>query len=71
MRIIPRAKRSYAHIEWEASDEARIRELQQEFARSLVRSNPPPGLRIEVSENDAVPDNVRKRLLDGRFFVVE
>ena len=71
MRIVPGTKSEYAHIELEAADFALISKLQKQVLESLVDPQELKGLRIEISAADHVPENVRKSLAEGRFFVVK
>jgi hypothetical protein len=71
MRIMSGTDREYAYIELDEPDFALVNEFQKQVLGSLVDLKALRGLRIEVSAQDRVPENVRSSLAEGRFFVVE
>lgn len=70
MKIINSTPTEYAHIELDRSDQRQIGELQKNFVDSVRGSTSLKGIRIEVSEHDCVSEEVRRSLVEGRFFVV-
>lgn len=71
MRIVPSTDSDYAYIEWDSEEQKWIDELQRMILRFLPDIKPPKGLQIEISEHDLIPENIRRSLIEGRFFLVE
>ncbi|MCG8554026.1 MAG: hypothetical protein MJD61_01875 [Proteobacteria bacterium] len=65
MKVVRSNENSYAYIEWEEADEATIREIQRQ--PRLEHGT----FRIEVAPDESIPDEIRGRLQEGRFLVVE
>lgn len=71
MRIVHSTKSDYAHVEWEREKKDQLRTPPSTLICSSEETKPLKGLRIEISKDDLVPQDVRKTLKEGRFFLVE
>lgn len=70
MQIIGSTETDYAHVRWDESREDRLRALEQEVMRSDENSGALEGLLIEISAVDSVPDETKRSLQDGRFYLI-
>jgi hypothetical protein len=71
MRIVPRSRSQYAHVEWDSDDQKRIHGLQETISSAPLNIPSLKGLRIELSEHDVIPADKRHSLIEGKFFAVE
>jgi hypothetical protein len=70
MKIIPSTADDYAQVILEQVDETLIKKLERTCVETSGRPSAVEGLRIEVSEKDIVPDEIRASLVSGRFLKV-
>lgn len=71
MKIIPSSATSYAYIVPEDEDKRRIEDLGKNAMLVKPRWESLKGIRIEISKDDQIPDDVKPLLVDGKFFVIE
>jgi methionyl-tRNA formyltransferase len=71
MRIIPSTKSSYAHVEWDSTDQQQIQKLLKGISSAPLAVPSLEGLKIEVSAHDILPEATRNSLIDGRFLAID
>jgi hypothetical protein len=71
MKINPSSATSYAYIIPEAEDKRQIEELEKGSLIGRPKWELLKGLRIEISQDDKIPEEVKSKLVDGKFFIIE
>lgn len=70
MKIIPSSATSYAYIIPEDKDTLQMQEQEKGSVLIEPKWESLKGLRIEISKDDQIPDDIKSRLVDGKFFVI-
>jgi hypothetical protein len=71
MKIIPNSATSYAYMVLEDEDKRQIEHLGKNAVLVEPRWESLRGIRIEISKDDQIPEDVKPLLVDGKFFVIE
>jgi len=71
MKIIPSSASSYAYIVLDDQDKLHIQEIEKGPVNIEPKWKSLRGLRIEVSKDGQVPEELKPKLVDGKFLVIE
>jgi hypothetical protein len=71
MKIMPSSATSYAYIVPEDEDKRQIQELEKTSPIGQFKHDSLKGLRIEISKDDQISEEVKSRLVEGKFFIIE
>jgi hypothetical protein len=71
MAIVPSSKTTYAFYVPDDLDKREIEKLQSNMVYSEESWDQLKGIRIEISKDDQIPENVKPLLVDGKFFVIK
>lgn len=71
MKVILSSATSYAYILQEDLDKRQTQKLEKASVRVGTKWESLKGLRIEISPEDLFPDDVKPKLVEGKFFVIE
>ncbi len=71
MKIIPSSATSYAYIIPEDEDKRQIQALGKTSQTDQSTYASLKGLKIEISKDDKISEEVKSKLVDGKFFVIE
>lgn len=71
MKIIPSSASSYAYIVLDNQDKLHIQEMEKGPVIIEPKWKSLKGLRIEVSKDDQIPEELKSKLVDGKFFIIE